>query len=88
MARIAAKFEQKYGASIYANDGYVDKGDGYDDDSSFIDNTEAYDELIPYNLTTELGGFYINSGELNFKPVDIEDADAEQLGQLAKKVGF
>ncbi|KAJ6216798.1 hypothetical protein RDWZM_007955 [Blomia tropicalis] len=71
VAKIAARFEAKYGRGSGYDDGYIDKGEGYDENDSFIDNAEAYDELIPDSITTELDGYYINSGELKFKAVDV-----------------
>ncbi|XP_046743672.1 ubinuclein-1 isoform X3 [Diprion similis] len=59
---MAKRFEAKYGI----ND-YVDLGAGYDESDSFIDNTDAYDEIVPKEVTTVRGGFYINSGLLEFK---------------------
>lgn len=78
VARLAAHFEQKYGGGICDTDGYIDKGEGYDDNDSFIDNEEAYDELLPANWTTELEGFYINTGQLNFKPIESEPKDVKE----------
>ena len=42
-------------------------GDEYDLEDSFIDDKEDYDECIPNEASTELGGFYINRGNLYLK---------------------
>ncbi|XP_053616722.1 ubinuclein-1 isoform X2 [Plodia interpunctella] len=76
--RVARKFEQKYGGkSTYGKkrgrtkqDDFADIGAGYDENDSFIDNTDGYDEMIPPECDTLYGGFYINSGSLEFKNVD------------------
>ncbi|XP_039441959.1 yemanuclein isoform X2 [Culex pipiens pallens] len=72
VARLAKELEKKYGAGTAYSSGpsrldYCDRGAGYDEEDSFIDNTEAYDELIPQEVETVGGGFYINSGALEFK---------------------
>uniref|UniRef100_A0A8C6T353 Ubinuclein 2a n=1 Tax=Neogobius melanostomus TaxID=47308 RepID=A0A8C6T353_9GOBI len=78
---LAKKFENKYG-----NDGkkkrkdrmqdLIDIGFGYDETDPFIDNSEAYDELVPASLTTKLGGFYINTGTLQFRAAS--DSEGEE----------
>ena len=65
---VARYFEAKYG-NRKGND-YEDLGAGYDEDS-FIDNTDAYDEMVPEEITTALGGFYVNTGLLEFKISDV-----------------
>ncbi|XP_040212332.1 ubinuclein-1 isoform X3 [Rana temporaria] len=74
---LARKFEQKYSNKKKRKDrvqDLIDMGYGYDDSDSFIDNSEAYDELVPASLNTKYGGFYINSGTLQFRQAsDSED---------------
>lgn len=56
-------------------DDYADIGMGYDESDSFIDNTDGYDEIIPQNVTTLHGGFYINCGALEFKTDEEASSD-------------
>ncbi|XP_006569043.1 ubinuclein-1 isoform X2 [Apis mellifera] len=72
---MARRFEAKYGTSTMGRkrhkyDDYVDLGAGYDENDSFIDNTDAYDEIVPEEMTTAHGGFYINCGALEFRTTD------------------
>lgn len=77
VARIARELERKYGNAYAgkncgknsAGAACYDKGTGYDESDSFIDNTDAYDESVPVEIETDRGGFYINSGSLVFKPL-------------------
>nr|XP_011429640.2 ubinuclein-1 isoform X2 [Crassostrea gigas] len=91
LAALAKSFEEKYapkpGKKGKSRAGritdLVDLGDGYDQEDPFIDNSEAYDEVVPLCLTTKLGGFYINSGKLDFK--DISDDSGDEFIFLKKK---
>ncbi|XP_057659662.1 ubinuclein-2 [Diorhabda carinulata] len=80
--RIALEMEAKYGSGVTKKkrkdrkDDYADIGMGYDESDSFIDNTDGYDEIIPKNVTTLHGGFYVNSGALEFKTDDEASSDA------------
>ncbi|XP_065811820.1 ubinuclein-1-like isoform X3 [Labrus bergylta] len=78
VAAIARKLEEKYGNEPKQKkdriQDLIDIGYGYDDEDSFIDNSEAYDEFVPASITTKFGGFYINSGMLQFRQAsDTED---------------
>ncbi|KAI5613794.1 ubinuclein 2a isoform X1 [Silurus asotus] len=84
--RLARMYEDKYGSGGKRKrkdrvQDLIDIGFGYDESDSFIDNSEAYDELVPASLTTKLGGFYINTGTLQFRNAsESESDDAERRG--------
>ncbi|XP_065588632.1 ubinuclein-1 isoform X6 [Cyrtonyx montezumae] len=83
---LAKKFEEKYGGKRRRKDRFqdlIDMGYGYDESDSFIDNSEAYDELVPASLTTKYGGFYINSGTLQFRQAS--DSEDEYVKEKKKK---
>ncbi|XP_070280105.1 ubinuclein-2 isoform X3 [Myotis yumanensis] len=78
---LAKEFEMKYGGKPRKHrkdrlQDLIDIGFGYDETDPFIDNSEAYDELVPASLTTKYGGFYINTGTLQFRQAsDTEEED-------------
>ncbi|XP_039265321.2 uncharacterized protein LOC120340979 [Styela clava] len=81
---MAKYFEIKYGATAAGHKhkrkdkvrDLVGAGYGYDENDPFVDDSEAYDEIVPATLTTQHGGFYINTGQLNFRAVS-DQSDAE-----------
>uniref|UniRef100_A0A8C8LRK4 Hpc2-related domain-containing protein n=1 Tax=Oncorhynchus tshawytscha TaxID=74940 RepID=A0A8C8LRK4_ONCTS len=79
LGAIARRFEDKYGCGNKRKkdriQDLVDIGYGYDNEDSFIDNSEAYDELVPASLSTKLGGFYVNSGPLQFRQASDTETD-------------
>nr|XP_046167264.1 LOW QUALITY PROTEIN: ubinuclein-2-like [Oncorhynchus gorbuscha] len=87
---LAKKFENKYGNANAAGkrkrkdrmQDLIDIGFGYDETDPFIDNSEAYDELVPASLTTKLGGFYINTGTLQFRAAS--ESEGEDGGKDVK----
>ncbi|XP_040858434.1 ubinuclein-2 isoform X3 [Ochotona curzoniae] len=79
---LAKKFEMKYGGKPRKHrkdrlQDLIDIGFGYDETDPFIDNSEAYDELVPASLTTKYGGFYINTGTLQFRQAS--DTEEEEI---------
>ncbi|XP_063286818.1 ubinuclein-1 isoform X1 [Pelobates fuscus] len=90
IANIAKKFEEKYGSKKRRRDrmqDLIDMGYGYDESDSFIDNSEAYDELVPASLSTKYGGFYINSGTLQFRQAsESEDDVVHEKKKSSKKI--
>ncbi|KAG8232247.1 hypothetical protein J437_LFUL011800, partial [Ladona fulva] len=94
LKEIARSFEERYGPTIAKKknkkrEDYLDIGAGYDETDPFIDNTDAYDEIVPEEMTTAHGGFYINSGALEYKRVehvsDISDAEEIKNNKSKKK---
>ncbi|KAK1802742.1 hypothetical protein P4O66_021279 [Electrophorus voltai] len=65
----------------------VDMGYGYDETDSFIDNSEAYDELVPASLSTKYGGFYINSGILHFRQA-FEEGEENEMDDFENNIKF
>uniref|UniRef100_A0A3Q2E3D6 Ubinuclein 2a n=1 Tax=Cyprinodon variegatus TaxID=28743 RepID=A0A3Q2E3D6_CYPVA len=84
---LAKKFENKYGNTGTKKrkdrmQDLIDIGFGYDETDPFIDNSEAYDELVPASLTTKLGGFYINTGTLQFRAASDSEGEEDKVRQL------
>ncbi|XP_026158796.1 ubinuclein-2a isoform X2 [Mastacembelus armatus] len=88
---LAKKFENKYGNTGKKKrkdrmQDLIDIGFGYDETDPFIDNSEAYDELVPASLTTKLGGFYINTGTLQFRAASDSEGEEEKLSDNREQV--
>jgi len=96
---MAASFEAKYAEKPKKPAGkkrkiheYDDLGEGYDESDPFIDNSECFDEVVPQEITTAHGGFYINTGALEFKSnqkavfkLSSDDEDSSPESKKAKK---
>ncbi|XP_054709239.1 LOW QUALITY PROTEIN: ubinuclein-1-like [Uloborus diversus] len=93
LQEMARKLEEKYNPKpgrkrkkkFVEHEDYVDKGIGYDETDPFIDNEEAYDELVPSTLTTQFGGFYINKGDLEFRNLDESTNDVKTRKKRMKQ---
>ncbi|THD19688.1 hypothetical protein D915_009635 [Fasciola hepatica] len=72
LAEIAKSLEKKYGTMVTMQksgsrkrvriDDFLDPGDGYDSQDSFIDDSEAVDVYVAPNVSTKLGGFFVHEG--------------------------
>uniref|UniRef100_A0A3Q0RLM1 Ubinuclein 2a n=1 Tax=Amphilophus citrinellus TaxID=61819 RepID=A0A3Q0RLM1_AMPCI len=90
---LAKKFENKYGNAGKKKrkdrmQDLIDIGFGYDETDPFIDNSEAYDELVPASLTTKLGGFYINTGTLQFRAASDSEGEEDKVRLPEHKLIF
>uniref|UniRef100_A0AAX7ST00 Ubinuclein 2b n=1 Tax=Astatotilapia calliptera TaxID=8154 RepID=A0AAX7ST00_ASTCA len=88
---LARKFESKYGGSSKKKkkdrmQDLIDIGYGYDETDPFIDNSEAYDELVPASLTTKHGGFYINTGTLQFRAASDSEGENAKMKDGEERV--
>ncbi|RZF38808.1 hypothetical protein LSTR_LSTR000511 [Laodelphax striatellus] len=87
--RLARQFEEKYGGAdknrCYS---YSELGAGYDENDSFIDNTEPCDEALGEEYQTVHGGYYVHSGPLTLKRVELCDvSDGEEIRAKRRKSG-
>jgi len=83
--RLARKFEAKYGDKKKLKS-YAELGAGYDETDPFIDNTDANDEALQEDQETACGGYYINSGPLELKRVEVSDqSDADEVKRRGRK---
>lgn len=92
-AKYAEKPKKKGGKKRKISD-YDHLAEGYDASDPFIDDSECFDEVVPQEITTAHGGFYINTGALEFKEnkkavynlsSDEEDVEKESLKKKVKK---
>ncbi|KAI5739913.1 hypothetical protein M8J77_024939 [Diaphorina citri] len=81
LAKLAKKFEQKYGGT-QKKDNYSQLGAGYDEEDSFIDNTDAYNDELSEDLLPKHGGYYLNRGNLELERIDIPE---EVIGKIGKR---
>ncbi|XP_061534913.1 ubinuclein-1-like [Phycodurus eques] len=87
MIDLARKLEEKYAVKKKKDriQDLIDIGYGYDDEDSFIDNSEAYDEFVPSSITTKYGGFYINTGVLHFRQASDTETDDETTEERVRE---
>ncbi|VDL87981.1 unnamed protein product [Schistocephalus solidus] len=70
-------------------DDFIDPGEGYDSQDSFIDDSEDVELMVAPTVTTKFGGFFINEGVLESiedKSMDIEPPPGVQKRLLERAV--
>ncbi|KAL1459902.1 hypothetical protein WDU94_011849 [Cyamophila willieti] len=77
LVKMAKKFEQKYGGTV-KKDKYSELGAGYDNEDSFIDNTDAYNDELSEDLLPKHGGYYLNRGSLVLERIPEEVIENEE----------
>lgn len=75
--------EDSYGGK-YRNYNFAHLGEGYDEEDSFIDNSEAVDEVLPKNMRPKQGGFYINKSA-KVKLVETKEPEVVAKAPLKRK---
>jgi hypothetical protein len=68
---------KKCSRNIYESDNnryklrdFAHLGKGYDENDSFIDNSDAVDVHVPSNMAPKRGGFYINKEQIKLEKID------------------
>lgn len=92
LAALALRLEEKYGAPspkkrkkhrIFESD-LIDRGRGYDTSDSFVDDSEMYEDFVPPQVDTKFGGFYVNTGDLEFKETQDMEEDMDVVMRKKK----
>jgi ubinuclein len=95
LTALAQRLGEKYGAPgpkkrkkqrVFESD-LIDRGYGYDTNDSFVDDSEMYEDFVPPQVDTKFGGFYVNTGDLEFTAVSQagDDEDMDILARQKKK---
>jgi hypothetical protein len=68
---------KKVSRNIYESDNnryklrdFAHLGKGYDENDSFIDNSDAVDVHVPSNMAPKRGGFYVNKEQIKLEKID------------------
>lgn len=59
-------------------------GAGYDEEDSFIDNTDAYNDELSEDLLPKHGGYYLNRGHLELERIDIPEEVIENEEEICR----
>ncbi|CAH8547632.1 unnamed protein product [Schistosoma bovis] len=76
LSDLAKALERKYNSGKHKRvriDDFLDPGDGYDTQDSFIDDSEAIDVFVAPNISTKFGGYFVHQGTVE----GLEDQSAK-----------